>query len=150
MRRWATSLFLLAICGLAASAHGATCRVASGSVSFGTFNPIPTQPDTTTLGIIEINCDGATTVTISLTVGSGTFSSRTLSSVSSAVFYNLYADAGNTQVWGDGTGGTVTVPCTFSAAGTQSIPVYGRIRGGQLSVTPGTYSATPQILIAWN
>jgi spore coat protein U-like protein len=155
MKRCAKVLFLLMIyalaaCGLAAPAYGVTCRVVTASVSFGAYNPIPVQPDITTLGTLEVNCDGATTVTISLTVGSGTFANRTLSRGLNSVGYNLYADAGYTQVWGDGTGGTITVSCSFSAPGTQSIPVYGRIRGGQQSATPGTYIATPQIVISWN
>lgn len=80
----------------------------------------------------------------------GSFAAREMPNGASSLLYNLYADPGYTQVWGDGTSSTVTVPVTFATAGTQTIPVYGRIPKGQMLCPPGPYSAMPQVVFTWN
>jgi spore coat protein U-like protein len=52
--------------------------------------------------------------------------------------YNLYADAGRTQVFGDGTGGSVTVH--VSANNTHVQAIWARILGGQQRVLAGRYT----------
>ncbi|NNC64112.1 MAG: spore coat protein U domain-containing protein [Gammaproteobacteria bacterium] len=55
--------------------------------------------------------------------------------------YNLYSNPARTLVWGDGTGGSLTVFRSKPRPGRQnfSLPVYGRIPPTQ-SVSPGLYS----------
>ena len=131
-------------------AQGVTCNIASASITFGNYFPTANAlTDETAIGTIQINCNGATTVTINLAVGTGSYASRTLSNGTRTLYYNLYADAGYTQIWGDGTSGTVTVPFTFSSSGTQTIPVYGKIPHGQTGAAAGAYNATPQVNISW-
>ena len=115
--RIAKLVIICFIMGSAVAQGAVNCNVVSASLNFGTYDPITSLTDKTVLGDIQINCNGAVAVTIRLAVGQGTFSSRTMSSSGHTVKYNVYADAGYTQVWGDGTSGTVTVPFTFSEAG---------------------------------
>jgi spore coat protein U-like protein len=49
------------------------CSIVSASMTFASYDPIATNrtTDKTVLGTIQINCEGATQVTISLAVGTG-------------------------------------------------------------------------------
>jgi spore coat protein U-like protein len=151
MKRLARCFAFLVCCGLVLPAYGVTCNIVSALVTFASYDPIGANrtTDKTVLGTIQITCDGATSVTISVAVGTGTFATRTMGNGGNTLNYNLFADAGYSQVWGDGTSGTVMVPCVFSSSGTQSIPVYGKIPKGQSTAAVGTYNATPQITISW-
>lgn len=150
MKLLAKHFAFLVCCGLALPAYGATCNIVSASITFGSYFPTANATvDKTVLGSIQINCTGPTTGTITLAVGTGSFSARTMSSGGSTLYYNLYIDAGYTEIWGDGTSGTLTVPFAFSSSGSQSFPVYGKIPHGQSSAAEGTYNATPQVTITW-
>jgi len=57
--------------------------------------------------------------------------------------YNLYVDASRSQIWGDGSGGTLVVNDSYSLATsptTRQYFVYGRIAGGQSGGTAGIYN----------
>ena len=62
--------------------------------------------------------------------------------------YNLYADIGATQVWGDGTAGTATRSQKVSKNAPWSVTFYGRIAVNQ-DVTPGSYSDSLTITIVF-
>jgi len=150
MKRWAMYVALFVCCGLVLPAHAASCTIVSASIAFGNYFPISNATnDKTAIGSIQVQCDSAATVTISLAVGMGTFQARAMSSGGNTLNYNLYADAGYQQTWGDGTSGTATVSYTFSAGGAHSLPVYGRVPKGQVDGAVGAYNATPQVTIAW-
>lgn len=151
MKLLAKCFAFLVCCGLVLPACGAaTCSVLSASITFGSYGPLThATADETALGSILVSCTGPTTGTISLAVGTGSFSARTMPSGGNTLYYNLYIDAGYTEIWGDGTSGTLTVPFTFSSSGSQNFPVYGKIPHGQSSAAVGTYNATPQVTITW-
>lgn len=141
----AATVALLAAAGAAQAAP--SCKgVTTTSVAFGVYNPISATP-TDSLGTISYFCPGALAPVISINAGgSGTFSPRQMVSAFSDVLgYNLYADAARTIVWGDGTGGTSTVPGTTSTK-PATANVYGRIFPGQ-SVGSGSYSDTLTVTI---
>lgn len=118
-------------------ARAANCTVSTTGLNFGTYDVFSTFNDDVT-ATITVNCTDTTAYSIWLSSGSGTFASRTLTTVGSVLAYNLYLDSTRLTIWGDGTGGTGT----FSGVGTGAkvdTPVYGRIPAGQ-NVAVGSYS----------
>lgn len=59
---------------------------------------------------------------------------------------NLYVDPDRLQVWGDGTGGSLTVPSTFVLGANLSI--YGRVPAGQ-NPRAGTYVDTIVVTVTF-
>jgi spore coat protein U-like protein len=98
--------------GRADAGSGVTsCTASAGGVAFGIYDP--TSPSAlTSSGTISVSCtvgSGHNPVTIALSAGSsGSYAVRTLVSGTNLLNYNLYLDAAYSQVWGDGTGSTVT------------------------------------------
>ncbi|MBB3047521.1 spore coat protein U-like protein [Litorivivens lipolytica] len=72
-----------------------------------------------------------------------------MSSGANSLNYNLYTDPTYLTVWGDGNGGTATVP---GAIGVLLLPidhvVYGRIPAGQNSAA-GNYSDTISVTVTY-
>jgi spore coat protein U-like protein len=139
---------------LAAAAHaGADCSVATGDVGFGVYDPtIATADDavgTFTVVCVYVPPGGATSVSYSLQLSpgsSGTYSQRQLVAGASRLGYNLYLDAGRTQVLGSGVGGTwvirnsVTVgPGVGNGRRTNAYSIYGRMPALQDALV-GSYS----------
>jgi spore coat protein U-like protein len=121
----------------ASGARAVTCTIdATSSVAFGTYN-IGAANDS--LGTITYTCHGNPGAVVSLgTGGSGSYSPRRMTAGGPDVLtYNLYTTAARTQVWGDGTGGTVTV--SVAPGNSVVLNVYGRIPALQ-GVTPGSYT----------
>ncbi len=80
-------------------------------------------------GQIQYQCKGGARPVVTLSAGDGgAFQPRRLSQGADSLAYNLYRDAGRTEVWGDGTAGTVTVS---AGTGRVTLVVYGRIFPGQ-------------------
>jgi spore coat protein U-like protein len=85
------------------------CTVSASGVAFGIYDPlVPTA--LTSTATINVSCtlvSNASNITIDLSSGaSGSFSSRTMSSGTDILSYNLFQDIAQTQIWGDGTGGS--------------------------------------------
>lgn len=63
--------------------------------------------------------------------------------------YNFYTSTGYTQIWGDGTGGTVYgVYNASSGLSTVSTNAFGRVPTGQY-VRPGNYSDTITVTVTY-
>lgn len=149
---------LLGCAGLAllvtAPAHAGTiasCTVTVVGVAFGTYTPLQAAPLNMN-GAVNISCTGVTgrnAVTIDLSTGiSNNYLTRTLTTGTTTLNYNLYFDAAYTQVWGNGTGGSVEGSTTIRRrAPTASLPVYGAVAAGQ-DPSPGAYGDT--ILVSVN
>lgn len=149
MKKNAVGLFLVAffpILAFAPSAEGAlTCSFTSVTgVNFGSYDVFnPTR--TTATGTISYQCKkvgGVQYMTMSLSTGSsGSFANRNLVSGSNTLLYNLYPDALNSQVWGDGTGGTYQYVIDPVDRRIYTLTVYGTIPAGQ-DVGIGSYTDT--------
>jgi spore coat protein U-like protein len=106
-------LVCVALGGLASPAARAviaSCTVAATGVVFGIYTPLQAAPlaSTGTISIACIGVFGRNTVTVDLSTGaSGNYATRTLQSGTFNLNYNLYLDPANTQIWGNGTGGSV-------------------------------------------
>ena len=139
------SLRACLLCGTLAAASqtfAATCNVQSNGVAFGgydTFGPSPLDG----AGSIHISCDAATSFTIGLSSGSGSFQQRLMIGGPSRLRYNLYTDSSRSFAWGEGMGNDV------SASGMNiDATIFGRIPARQ-NVTAGVYVDTITVTISY-
>jgi spore coat protein U-like protein len=129
----------------------AVCQMSATAINFGTYIP----GNGTTLkanSTISIQCTSGTTApTLALNAGAsgGTMANRLMAGPGSGKLqYNLYTSASYSTVFGDGTGGSSTVPVTV---GTNSfsvpvkVTVYGQFldsAANQRAAAAGTYADT--------
>lgn len=119
-----------------AAAGAWACSVSATGLNFTAINPVSGNAYDST-ATITITCPQATSFTVSLSPGSGSFGQRTMLSGSHTLQYNLFIDAAMTQIWGDGTAGTSTWGGTADSSGV-SKTVYGHVPN-QPAAYPGTY-----------
>jgi spore coat protein U-like protein len=131
-----------------------SCTVTTTGVNFGTYDPL-SQVDDSSAGTIRVRCTLAVPLSGSFTVDlstgtSGTYSQRTLKKGSSSLTYNLFADSALSQVWGNGTGGSIRVSQSFSNLFVvdRTINAYGRIPAGQ-NVPAGAYADTIVVTVTY-
>jgi len=120
------------------------------NISFGPYDTLSVN-DTPSTGSITVSCDQSPPPTVTVQIGpgtSGTFLPRRLQRAGGggSLGYYLYADAGISQVWGDGTGGTVAPSNRVFKNAPWVATVYGRIPAGQ-DVMVGSYSDALTITI---
>jgi spore coat protein U-like protein len=139
-------LALLPLFALAPRADGQlTCTFSSVSgVNFGSYDVFSASPKTAT-GTISYSCrrvSGVHFMTMDLSAGSsGTFANRTLRSGGNVLNYNLYPNAVNNPVWGNGTGTTYNYVVDPVDRNVHALTVYGTIPPGQ-NVGVGSYTDT--------
>jgi spore coat protein U-like protein len=138
-----TILAAIASAAMAGTAQ-ADCSVSSVGVAFGPYDPLASPP-VDSAGTISVTCSPATSYTIALGSGDGTFDARLLRSGASALGYNLYTDPARMTIWGDGTGTSMTVSGSGTGA---SYSVYGRIPARQ-NVPAGSYADTITITVTF-
>ena len=152
--RFATISLLALLIPLAprpAQAAVLDCTVSATSVAFGAY--VPLQPGAligagTMTAICTVNSH-RNTLTVDLSAGvSGSFTTRTMTTtVGTTTYqpnYNLYQDAANTLIWGDGTGGSQADSVTITRHGnnntiTTNLTVYGAVAPAQ-DPAPGIYT----------
>lgn len=131
---------LLVPAGLASAA----CVVTPPALSFGLYDGLSATPATTS-GVATVVCDETPPPIVTLSLGpsgvSGGFFPRRMrhDGGTDTLDYNFYTDTGGTSVFGDGTGGTVTLSQRVGKNKPWSVTVYGRIVPLQ-DVSAGTYS----------
>ena len=131
------------------------CSVAAVGVNFGAYDPLLATPDDSS-GRVSVTCSnvpntGANTVnyTVALSQGTaGNFAPRRLASGAARLDYNLFRDAGRTQVWGNGTSGSFLISGTMrvgpgqgNGTRTNTHDIFGRIPAQQDTAT-GAYADT--------
>jgi spore coat protein U-like protein len=121
------------------------CLITAQDMNFGTFDLTDTTDQQTNSDIL-VRCTNGTSYGIALSVGSGTYASRTLlNAASETLAYNLYTDATHATVWGDDSGATDIVAGLGAGMGIGNLithKVYGRILGSEnLGAKPGTYTS---------
>ncbi|MFN2462099.1 MAG: spore coat protein U domain-containing protein, partial [Candidatus Velthaea sp.] len=94
---------VLVLLSRAAADAAGLCTIATATINFGSYNVFnPTS--TMATGSLTVNCTVASSFSVALSQGnSGTFATRTMRNGGFALNYNLYIDAAQTIVWGDGT-----------------------------------------------
>lgn len=136
----------------------ATCAINSAAnLTFPNYNVLNAADDTAT-SLISASCSKGTVITVSLSTGSGTFTTRTMKDTSANVLnYNLYTGATTSPactaatVWGDGSGTTTTVsPAASTSKGTPiSLTVHGCIPAGQDAVAGASETYTDTITVTF-
>src|SRR5579872_4074708 len=152
MKRIVIVLALL-LAPVAAKAINCSWTVVPANINFGTYSAFSTTALTAT-SAFSFNCTPPATALMTITTGgSGTFNPRHMSKAGGTMDYNLYMDAANSIIWGDGTSGTqyLTFASTpgnkdYPASGTAAI--YATIPAG-LNVAPGTYTDTVNVILNW-
>lgn len=137
---------LLAFVAPARAAY--SCTVTVNDLAFGLYSVL-NSIDTDSTADITVDCSGSDNTKINATTeisagSSGSFNPRTMLNGASALNYNIYTKSNHNQIWGDGSGGSVTQTISCSLKGpptTCSTPktLYGRIPIGQ-SVPAGSYT----------
>ncbi len=129
----------------------AACSVGNSSLAFGSFNTLTGSNNVDSTGTITVSCFlqlSAYTIALA-TGGSGTYSPRRMASGGNTLDYNLYTDAGYSQIWGDGTGGSFTVAGSV-LIGSRNHTVYGRIPlSTQRGASVGSYGDSITITITY-
>lgn len=118
------------------------CTISTSPLTFGTFDPVVAHAvaplDST--GAVTITCTKGAAPTVDLNLGQyASASVRRMWGGTDHLTYELYQDAGRTQVWG--TGVQSMTPPVAPGKAPRSFTVYGRIAGGQ-DVVAGSYSDT--------
>lgn len=147
------------LCAVSPAVHAAViCRVRTTPVRFGIYDPL-SMSATLSTGTVVTTCRlrgrlaTQVTVTSSLTAGSsGDYLNRTMRLGGNSLIYNLYLDAADTQIAGDGTGGSSTASATlaltlFNSRQRWRETLYGSMPASQ-DAAPGTY--TDSIVVTIN
>ena len=136
--------------GMASAAT--TCSVSANSgISFN-YSPIA-QSGITSSGTVQISCTGLGSglafYAVALSAGQGTFVTRKMTDgKGNALTYNLYKNASDTQVWGDGSGSTQPFSGSYSPGnGTSIFTYYGLITPAGQDIPAGTYADSPTITV---
>ena len=127
------------------SASSAICTISTQNINFGSYD-VFNNSSTESTGNIIVSCDSVANYTISLSKGSGTFLNRVLSFGSYLLSYNLYIDPARSNIWGDGSAGTLTVSSVTLT--TINHVVYGRIPARQ-NAFPGNYMDNVNVTISF-
>jgi len=133
-------LLLAAGCALfpVAALAAPTCKNLGASLSFGPagYN-VYTPADTTQAGSITYSCPPPLSPVVSLSASvNGAYRPRQMTSGANTLSYELYFDAGMSQVWGTGADSHA-----LPSGNGSSIPLYGKIFALQ-DAAVGSYSDT--------
>lgn len=132
---------------------GCSCSVATTAVTFGTY--VPTTQKTSN-GNVAVTCSALVIFTASYVISmakgnSTTYTPRFMNLSGVHLNYNLYTTAAFTSIWGDATGGTVTVSDSYTSIGlstTRNYTIFGRIPASQF-VNTGTYTDTVLVTVTY-
>lgn len=140
--------FLAVLAVVRPSSAAYSCTATANDIVFGSYS-VFNSIDVDSTADITVDCSGSDNIKVSATAeisagSSGSFNPRTMLNGASALNYNIYTKSNHNQIWGDGSGGSVTQTISCSLKGpptTCSTPktLYGRIPIGQ-SVPAGSYT----------
>lgn len=137
-----TAVVLVLLSGAMAPVYAGNCNWVSAptAMNFGPYSVFAPADDTAN-STFTIRCTPNTYGRVTVTPVSVPY--RTASSGGNTANYNLYLDAGGTQIWGDAITGGYTYDRYSGTSGTKVFTdsIYGIAPAGQ-SLAPGTYTAT--------
>lgn len=123
----------------------ADCRVEARPVAFGMLWDLQ-RSGANAEGLVLVDCAGAINLRVSMGPGLNAVqaSGRRLLNGAMPLPYNLYTDAAHSQLWGDGSAGTVA-PFTPAQA---MLTVYARIPATQPPAA-GAYTDAVEVTVDW-
>jgi spore coat protein U-like protein len=137
-----TLLLILFTSFLALPAKAAQCNITATPLNFGSYDPLSAVPLTST-GSFNITCNPKKdfNITLQLAPGnSGSYALRTMTSgTGGSLSYNIYANAAQTSVLGDGSGGSVSLTQIVNRQSSWTVTFYGQVPALQ-NVVPGLYT----------
>jgi spore coat protein U domain-containing protein, fimbrial subunit CupE1/2/3/6 len=141
-----STLLTCALVMITSVAHSATCKVSTSGLNFGSYNVFNTVSDDIT-ATITLKCTTGAPYSISLSSGSGTYASRTMTNAAKKLLYNLYVDATHLTIWGDGSSGTGIFSGTGSGVNV-GITIYGRVPARQ-NASVGSYTDSVTVTVTF-
>ncbi len=133
----------------AAQSHRGRCTLKVLELWFGEYDAFETTPTRATTRV-QVDCQGVTSKirpTIELSAGSSqNFARRTQVSGGNTLTYNIYTDAGLTQIAGDGSSGTTPLILNDDESGGAEVTLYGAIDPRQFAA-PGVYFDTVYVTL---
>jgi len=119
------------------------CVISANPLALGTFDGTNNLAATST---VVVRCTNGTAYNVDLSTGASTnYAARTMSNGTTSLVYNLYTDTTYTNIWGDGSTGTVRVGGTGTGfAADRNITVAGRLLASANTgpVDAGNYTDT--------
>lgn len=120
------------------------CSVSATSLNFGVIDPLADLAAAST-STVTVDCPSASSYTLSVSAGNGSYGQRYLSDGSHQLDYNLYKDNNHTQVVGDGSGVSTTLSGTGSPG---SFTLYGYLPA-QPAAVPGAYTDNLVVTVSY-
>lgn len=118
----------------------AVCSVVATDLAFGNYDASSATPNDAS-STVTVTCSNGALFDVGLDSGNGsgaTVLNRKMTSGINTLAYQMYTNAGRTQIWGDGSLGTNTQGGLGNASA-QAYTVYGRIAAAQF-VNSGAYA----------
>jgi spore coat protein U-like protein len=129
-----------------------TVSVTTTTLSFTDYNARDSAVDTASFTVTAA-CSGGSggsvlpPLTVALAAGDGSYTQREMLQGAHVLDYQIFTNAGLTDVWGDGSGAT-SLPSTAGGAASQDFPGYGAIPPGQW-VTAGSYADEITVTVSY-
>lgn len=144
---------VVVLCARVAHAGNCTFSSAPTTLDFGTYLPL-TGGALQQLMTFTVDCVPPETVTVSFSTGqSPLFDPRTMKFAPYTLNYNIFRNAGRTEIWGDGSGSTFTQSKTMTVGDrTLTVNVYGQVPGSQNvgASSPAFYTDQITATIVWS
>ena len=106
------------------------CNVNTPALAFGAYDPLGSG-SRDTIGTITVTCTGNTGDAVSYSLALDTTGLqggyRTMMSAGQQLNYLVCADNGYTQVWGDGSGGSIVVSDSYRLTAHSNSPILPRV-----------------------
>ena len=131
------------------------CSLTTPAFAFGSYDSLGSA-SRDSIGTITVTCTGNTGDAVSYYLSLSTTGQqggyRIMTNGGHQLNYLIFADNGYTQVWGDGTGGSIVVSDSYTMnahSTSRSYPMYGRIPAGQSQTTAGAYGANVTVTLKY-
>ena len=124
----------------------ASCTVSNATLAFGNYDTTGGNVDQS--ASLQVACTKGTPATVGLSTGANASgSTRRMGNGTDFLVYELYKEAGRTNVWGNAGSDLISLAAAASNAA-QTLTVYGRVSGLQ-DVSVGSYTDTVVVTVTF-